>query len=80
MIRKIDLLPPEPEVHFNGRVVKPGFQFWLALCSAPKSLLSKLDLNIADTIYVNYNAYMIGTDLETGKVQIRHAKDPNEML
>lgn len=80
MVKKLDLLPPDPEVHFNGRIVKPGFQFWLSLCSAPKALISKLDINIAHMIYVNYNAFMLGTNLETGKVEITHATDPNELL
>lgn len=65
VIKKIDLLPPDPETHFNGCSVKPGFQFWLSLCSAPKQLLTKLDINIPEMIYVNYNAYMVSCpDLE----------------
>ena len=81
VIKKIDLLPPEPETHFNGRTVKPGFQFWLALCSAPAYLLKKLDVNIPETIYVNYSAYMITSDLENmSKMHIKYATDPNELL
>jgi len=64
VVKKIDLLPPDPEIHFNGRTVKPGFQFWLSLCSAPKQMLAKLDINVVDMIYVNYDAFLISTDLE----------------
>ena len=64
-MKKIDLLPPDPETHFNGKTVKPGFQFWLSLCSAPRAMLAKLDIHIPETIYVNYNAYMIRNDPET---------------
>lgn len=68
VIKKLDLVPPNPETHYNGRIVKPGFQFWLSLFSAPKHLLAKLDINIPEMIYVNYNAYIISTDLEKKKL------------
>ena len=50
------------------------------MCLAPKALINKLDIKIAHMIYVNYNAFMLGTNLETGKLEINHATDPNELL
>ena len=31
-------------------------------------------------IYVNYNAFFIGSNLETGKLEIEHATDPKKFL
>ena len=80
VIKKIDILPPDPETHYNKRTIKPGFQFWLSLLTAPKFLLNKLDINIPDMIYVNFNAYFVRTNLETRKIEIGHAKDPSSLI
>ena len=81
VIKKVDLLPAEPETHFNGRVVKPGFLFWLSLCSAPKFMLAKLDINVPDMIYVNYNAYIVSSHPDGGSlIKIEQSSDPTKVL
>ena len=52
----------------------------MSIVSAGKTALEKLQLNIPDMIYVNYNAYFISTDVEKKKITVINANDPNTFL
>ena len=79
MVRKIDLTPGKPD-YYDNYTVQPGFEFFMSIVSAGETTLKKLQINIPDMIYVNYNAYLLTTDVEKKQIKVINAKDPNEFL
>ena len=79
IVKKIDLAPAD--IHYYDKYsVQPGFEFFMNIVSASQTTLDKLHLNIPDMIYVNYNAYLITTDVEMKKIKVVNADDPNTFL
>ncbi len=61
VIHKIDLVPEDPR-YYDKLAVKPGFDFMYALINCDNTQLEYLRVNIPETLYFNYNSYLIRTD------------------
>ena len=72
VVAKLDLVPPDAETHYTHLDVKPGFEFYLSLVTAPQIMLNRLDrIRIPDMLYVNYYGYLLSTDSKSGQIWVK---------
>lgn len=85
MIAKLDMVPAKSQEYYQRMPVKPGFGFYRALMVYGGSKLCDLGINIPDTIYVNFNAYLLTCKppeekARKPKIEVVKATDPQDFL
>lgn len=61
VIQKVDIVPDEIN-YYEKLAVKPGFDFIYALINCDSSDLETLRINIPETLFFNYNTYLVSSD------------------
>ena len=79
-MKKIDLVPDDIESHYKGKSVLPGFNFFMSIVTASAANLSRLKINIPDSIFVNYNGYLISSDIKKSQIRVEAATDPDDYM
>lgn len=61
VVQKINIVPDDAN-YYEKLAVKPGFDFLYALINCESTMTDLLRVNIPETLYFNYNSYLITTD------------------
>ena len=71
IISKIDIVPEESG-YYDKLAVKPGFEFVYAMINA-RQHIDMLRILIPDTLYFNFQSYLISSDPATLKITIKES-------
>jgi len=78
VVAKIDIVPDDA-AYYEKLAVKPGFDFLYALVNSDSVHLAGLRLFVPDTLYFNYNSFMIKSDSQ-GRLHIKQAPKSRDFL
>ena len=78
IISKIDIVPEESG-YYDKLAVKPGFEFVYAMVNA-RQHIDMLRILIPDTLYFNFQSYLIYSEQATSKIIIKESPSSKDFL